>query len=55
MATFQMAFLKMRIRCQWMVTHTQLMGKFSLVILLGHKGGSMISMELVTMSMQILV
>jgi hypothetical protein len=41
-------------RCQWMVTRTQLMGMFSLVISLGLRDGSMISMELVTMSMQIL-
>jgi hypothetical protein len=37
-----------------MVTRTQLMGTFSLVMLLGLRGGSMISMELDTMSMQIL-
>jgi hypothetical protein len=37
-----------------MVTHTQFMGKFSLVMLMGPRGGSKISMELVTMSMQIL-
>jgi hypothetical protein len=55
METFQMEFLKMRTRCQWMVTHTQLMGMFSLVMLLGHRGGNMTSMELVTMSMQTLV
>jgi hypothetical protein len=40
-----MVFLKMRIRYQWMVTHTQLMGMFSLVMLQGFKGGNMISME----------